>query len=168
MNLLYRTPSRWSSALCSLAVMEDSPPSEKSLWKFILMLSQCLLPVSPPASPGLSSLWPHFCILCALISPLEMWRQRSQPSKSLGPGSLGLKVLHTVDRVVQCSQDMRACSHLHIGESTTWKTCYESLQCSAGAWNSSVSSYSEWPTGKGSAHSQASSRALGRGSSDLR
>lgn len=132
------------------------------------MLSQCLFFVFFFVSFGLFSLWLYFCILCVLISFLEMWRQYLQFFKFFGFGFLGLKVLYIVDRVVQCSQDMRVCLYFYIGEFIIWKTCYEFFQCFVGVWNFLVFLFFEWFIGKGFVYFQVSSRVLGRGFLDFR
>lgn len=103
-----------------------------------------------------------------------MWRceDNSRGLLSHGPASLGLKILYMVDRVVQYMVRSLGQAHTFIPEAAIWQTVMRGLvpfQCSARAWNSlEVKNYylhfSEWPSGRGSAHSKAGCGALGRGS----
>lgn len=115
--------------------------------------------------PSLSPLW-H-----TSYSPpwtaLEMWRQQS---RAWLPGSedpthsgqlFSAQLGH--EGVLMPSN----CWTYHL-ENLLQETLF--LQCSAQAWNSlevKIPSFSEWPTGKGSAHSQAECEALGKASSDF-
>lgn len=85
MNLLYKILTRWSLGLCSLAVMGQPPPVREVSMK-ILTPSQ--LPVAPEVL---------VCPLCdplRILPPGQLWRCEDN---SHGPGSLGLKIPHTVD-----------------------------------------------------------------------
>ena len=102
-----------------------------------------------------------------------MWRceDNSHSLLSYGPASVGLKILYMVDRVVQYMVRSLGQGHIFIPETAIWQTVMRGLipfQCSARAWNSlevknCYLHFSEWPSGRGSAHSKAGCGALGRG-----